>query len=324
MRPTEILRFEDVTKTFPSRHRTVTAVDGVSFSLAAGRVLGIVGESGSGKSTLANLLVRAERPTSGRILFGGCDIAALAGSNLKVFRRAVQMIFQDPFGSLNPRFSVGRTVMEPLVIHSIGDRDARRERAVTALESAELRPGTNFLDSLPHQLSGGQRQRVAIARALVLDPKVLVADEPVSMLDVSARAGIIELLRRLVGQRGLALAFITHDLSLIGPLCHEVAVMYRGRFVETGPPGGIVSAPLHPYTRALIAAIPVPEPNARRVNRPPMLAGVLSDTASGCAYAPHCPYAATECAVPPLLRAAGPGRTAACFRLDEIAKACLQ
>ncbi len=261
-----ILRFEDVAKTYAARRGAIAAVTSVSFELHARRVFGIVGQSGSGKSTLANLLVREETPTSGRILFDGRDIADLRGGELKAFRRAVQMIFQDPFASLNPRFTIGATVAEPLLIHGLGDRAARRARAIAALEEAELRPGAAFLDSQPHELSGGQRQRVAIARALVLEPKVLVADEPFSMLDVSARAGVIQLLRRLVDERGLALAFITHDLSLIGSLCDEVAVMHRGEFVERGAAREILMRPQHDYTRALIAAVPVPEPRRAPVN----------------------------------------------------------
>lgn len=313
----EILRFEQVSKEFASRHHVVRAVDDVSFSLSPGRVLGIVGESGSGKSTLANLLVRAERPTSGRVVVSGTDAATLAGPDLKAFRRTVQMVFQDPFSSLNPRFSVGRTVMEPLVIHGIGDRLSRRLSAVAALETAELRPGADYLDRLPHELSGGQRQRVSIARALVLRPKVLVADEPVSMLDVSARAGIIELLRVLVADRGLALMFITHDLSLIGQICHEVAVMYRGRFVETGPPLDILAAPSHPYTRALIAAVPVLDHGARGRSAAATRT-VMPAMPGGCAYAPRCSFAAAPCVMPPPLSPIGPGRAVACARIRDV------
>ena len=308
----DVIRFEDVRKTFHVRGRSVAAVAGVSFGVAAGRVLGIVGESGSGKSTLANLLLRLAVPRGGRILWRGRDTAGLAGGELNAFRRAVQMVFQDPFGSLDPRFTVGRTVAEPLVIHGIGDRASRRDRVVAALEAAELRPGTALLDRLPHELSGGQRQRVAIARALVLDPEALVADEPVSMLDVSARAGILDLLRRLVAERSLALVFITHDLSLIASICSEVAVMYRGRFVETAAPEALLDAPLHPYTRALIAAIPVPDPTARRVATSAAEGQDLGE--AGCAYAPRCNEVGPDCAAAPSLVAAAPGRSVACVR----------
>jgi ABC-type glutathione transport system ATPase component len=254
--PDPPLSFRNVTKTYAARRGAVSAVQGVSFDLLPGRALGIVGQSGSGKSTIASLIVRAEKPTSGEVLFEGGDLAGLAGERLRRFRRRVQMVFQDPFGSLNPRFSVGFTVTEPLTIHGLGSRAERRDRAAAALEEAELRPGADFLDRLPHQLSGGQRQRVAIARALVLEPAVLVADEPVSMLDVSARAGIVTLLRRLVEARGLALAFITHDLATVGAVCDEVAVMREGVFVERAATAELIGAPSHPYTQALIAAVP--------------------------------------------------------------------
>ena len=313
----DILTADAVSKTFPARRRTVLAVDRVSFSLARGHVLGIVGESGSGKSTLANLLVRAERPSAGRILFHGKDIAGLNRTGLKAFRRSVQMIFQDPFASLDPRFTVARTVAEPLVIHRMGDRAGRRRRVIDALEAAELKPGAAFLDRLPHQLSGGQRQRVAIARALVVDPEIVIADEPVSMLDVSARAGVLDLLRTLVRERGLGMAFVTHDLSLISSICSEVAVVYQGRIVETGPPAALISSPLHPYTRALIAAIPVPDPSAERSE--PAIASGPRQAPTGCAYAPRCPHAAAPCDLgPPLLAVVEAGRAAACVRLNEI------
>lgn len=228
------------------------AVDGVSFSVAPGRVLGIAGESGSGKSTLANLLVGLEQPSAGTIQVGG---RALGRKPDAAFRRSVQMIFQDPFGSINPRFTVGRTVEEPLLIHGIGDPADRHHRAAQALDEAELRPGAAFLQRYPHELSGGQRQRVAIARAIVLRPRLLVADEPVSMLDVSVRAGILRLLHRLVHEGEMAMVFITHDLSIVAAVCDELAVMYRGRFVEHGPVREILRRPAHPYTAAISARV---------------------------------------------------------------------
>ncbi len=258
MQADPILRFDAVTKSFPTRSGPVEAVRGVSFALTPGRVFGIVGQSGSGKSTLANMMVRAELPTAGRIHFEGRDITGLRGKDLLGFRRAVQMVFQDPFGSLNPRYSIGRTVTEPLLIHGIRSAAERQERATAALEAAELRPAAAFMEKLPHELSGGQRQRVAIARALVIGPRVVVADEPVTMLDVSARAGVLRLLRRLVDEQRLALAFITHDLSLIPAFCDEVVVMHRGLLIERGTPEAILTAPQQDYTRQLIAAIPLP------------------------------------------------------------------
>jgi oligopeptide/dipeptide ABC transporter ATP-binding protein len=294
------------------------AVDGVSFSVRPGRVLGIAGESGSGKSTLANLLVGLERPTGGEIRVGGRALGRKPDAEL---RRAVQMVFQDPFGSINPRFTVGRTVAEPLLIHGIGDIAERHRRAAAALEEAELRPGAAFLDRYPHELSGGQRQRVAIARAIVLRPRLLVADEPVSMLDVSVRAGILRLLRRLVREGEMAMVFITHDLSIVASVCDELAVMYRGRFVEHGPVLEVLRRPVHPYTRALIAAVPAPDPGAAPAPLPAkLLAGSGAAPAGpGCRFAPRCEHALAACAArEPDLEELVPGHSAACLRAAEL------
>jgi oligopeptide/dipeptide ABC transporter ATP-binding protein len=299
----------------------IRAVDGVSFRLARGKVLGLVGESGSGKSTLANLLVRLERPTGGLIRIGDRDLAHLRGTELLLFRRQVQMVFQDPFASLNPRFTVRRTVEEPLVIHGIGTRGARLARAREALEEADLRPAELFLDRFPHQLSGGQRQRAAIARAIVLEPHVLVADEPVSMLDVSVRAGVLRLLRRLVERRSMSLVFITHDLSLIGQMCDDLAIMYQGRIVELGPALDVLARPLHPYTRALIAAVPVPDPGQRPGDDATALleATVPFGSAHGCRYAPRCPHAVERCHTEdPRLRVIEGAHEGACHRIETL------
>ena len=265
-----LLVAEGIGKTFTRRHgltsflardgdSTTRALDDVSLRLERGRVLGIVGESGSGKSTLANLILGLETPSEGQLSFAGRDIARFGGKELKAFRRQVQMVFQDPQASLDPRFSVGRSVEEPLVIHGVGNADDRRRRVQTALEETGLAPAAAFLDRLPHELSGGQRQRVAIARAIILEPTLLIADEPVSMLDVSVRAGILKLLRRLVQARDMAMVFITHDLSIISYICDELAILYRGELVEHGPAIDVMSAPKHEYTRQLISAVPVPE-----------------------------------------------------------------
>ena len=298
----------------------VRAVDDVSFTLGPGRVLGIAGESGSGKSTLAGLLVGLETPTSGEIVIGGHKVTERMPTAL---RRDVQMVFQDPFGSLDPRFTVGRTVEEPLLIHGVASADERRRLAITALEDAELRPGTAFLGTYPHQLSGGQRQRVAIARAVVLRPKLLVADEPVSMLDVSVRAGILRLLRHLVDEGAMAMVFITHDLSIVGSLCDDLAVMYRGRFVEYGPALDVIRAPLHPYTRALLDAVPVPDPAMTpRALPPKLLAGGASAIGAGCRFHPRCALAVADCErAEPDLAEMLPGHRAACFRATELAPA---
>src|ERR1700722_20140471 len=309
------------------RGTVVPAVEDVSFEIRPGRVLGIVGESGSGKSTLANLLVGLETLSGGQILIDGRDLPRHRGSSL---RRDVQMVFQDPFGSINPRFSIGRTVEEPLLIHNLGDPAERRRRAIAALEDAELRPGMAFLDRHPHELSGGQRQRVAIARAIVLRPKLLVADEPVSMLDVSVRAGILRLLRRLVSDGVMAMVFITHDLSIAGSICDDLAVMYRGRFAEYGTVLTVLRQPIHPYTAALIAAVPVPDPTVRPEPLPArLLAGAgVAPSGPGCRFHPRCELAAPECEVTmPALAPIVPVRVArrrtgghqvACLRVSEI------
>jgi peptide/nickel transport system ATP-binding protein len=314
----------DARKTFITSRRlfghgtAVHAVDGVSFSIAPGHVLGIAGESGSGKSTLANLLVGLELPTGGEFAIGGRPLGRKPDAD---FRRSVQMVFQDPFGSINPRFTVGRTVEEPLLIHGLGSEAERHARAIAALEEAELRPGAAFMDRFPHELSGGQRQRVAIARAIVLRPRLLVADEPVSMLDVSVRAGILRLLNRLVHESEMAMVFITHDLSIVASVCDELAVMYRGRFVEHGPVRAVLQQPRHPYTRALIAAVPVPDPTVPPTPLPPKLMSGGASVAGGCRFAPRCGAANAECeTVDPALEEARPGHRVACIRHREIAQ----
>ncbi len=327
-----IVEFHDVRKCYRS-HRGLGellsraqasnetwALDSVSFRLERGRVLGLAGESGSGKSTLANILVGLEQPTSGRVSFDGIDLAGLQKSGRREFHRHVQMIFQDPYASLNPRFTVRRTVEEPLIIHGAG-HGARTERAIAALEQAELRPGAAFLDKYPHELSGGQRQRVAIARAIVLGPTVLVADEPVSMLDVSVRAGILRLLRSLIERFRMALVFITHDLSLIGQICDELAIMYRGRIVEFGLAGPVMEHPLHPYTKQLIAAIPVPDPSHVQTRLPSELfvSNTDPDSATGCSFAPRCFHALDRCrSAVPELRTVASLHKAACHRVEEL------
>lgn len=329
-----LIHCENLSKTYQARRslrelvmpgrddgHAIRALDGVSFRLERGRVLGVAGESGSGKSTLANLLVGLERPTGGVIRIGDRDLAHLRGADLLAFRRQVQMVFQDPFASLNPRFSVRRTVEEPLVIHGIGDRASRRVRAREALEEADLRPAELFLDRFPHQLSGGQRQRAAIARAIVLRPSVLVADEPVSMLDVSVRAGILRLLRGLVERLSMSLVFITHDLSLIGQMCDDLAIMYQGRIVELGRALDVLAQPLHPYTRALIAAVPVPDPTQRPAEDAAALLEATAPTGivHGCRFAPRCAHAVERCRTDdPRLRVVEPAHEAACHEIENI------
>lgn len=262
-----LLEIQNVSKAFVRRSMSdwwkggtqVIALDRVSLSVDRGRVLGIVGESGSGKSTLANIVLGLETHDAGIVRFDGKEISSLRGAELKAFRRSVQVVFQDPHGSLNPRFTIGRSVEEPLVIHGLGNAAERRQRVQAVLEETGLAPAAAYMSRFPHELSGGQRQRVAIARAIVLEPSLLIADEPVSMLDVSVRAGILKLLGRLVKTHRMAMVFITHDLSIVTYVCDELAILYRGKLLEQGPAGGVMRSPSDPYTRALIAAVPVPE-----------------------------------------------------------------
>jgi len=290
------------------------AVDGVSFSLAAGETLGLVGESGCGKSTLARAVVRLVRPTAGRVVFAGEELTKMDGAALRARRRGFQMIFQDPYGSIDPRFSVADIVGEPLDIHRLSSGKAdRRERIAGLLEAVGLEPA--YAERYPHEFSGGQRQRLGIARALAVEPRLLVCDEPVSALDVSVQAQIINLLQDLQAQRGLACLFIAHDLAVVGHISRRVMVMYLGQIVEMAPAQALIATPAHPYTRALLAAVPELAPEAKR---PPMvLAGeVPSPTAppAGCRFHPRCPLAQLpRCASEaPTLRELAPGRWAAC------------
>jgi oligopeptide/dipeptide ABC transporter ATP-binding protein len=308
------------------RGRPVRAVDGVSLDLWPGEVLALVGESGSGKTTIAHALMRLVAPTSGQIVRHGHDITHVAGAELRALRRSFQLIFQDPYESLDPRQTVEEIITEPLLIHAVGrDADDRRQLVRRALASVGLTPPDEFVGRFPHQLSGGQRQRVSIAAAMVLEPELVVADEPVSMLDVSVRAGILRLILRLREERGFACLFITHDLSLAWVLADRIAVLYLGRVVEIGPAAEVISAPLHPYTRALVSVIPVPRPSARREQV--ILEGETpspSATPGGCRFHPRCPLRRRLgnpeiCErVDPVLEPPGADHAAAChFRTEE-------
>jgi peptide/nickel transport system ATP-binding protein len=276
--------------------RAVRAVDGVSFSLRKGEMLALVGESGSGKTTTAQTILRLVEPDSGTIRFLGEDISKATGRRMQELRRHAQLIFQDPYESLDPRFRVRSTVEEPLVIHGEGGGAAEREERVNdAMTRAGLTPPELFLDRFPHELSGGQRQRVAIAASLVLDPQLLVADEPVSMLDVSVRAGILTLLDDL-RRSGLGILMITHDLSTAAHFADRIAVMYLGRIVEEGPAREVVANPKHPYTKALISVVPQRDP--RSTTQPQILRGETPNPIaipSGCRFNPRCPIAIPEC-----------------------------
>lgn len=282
---------------FSRREDLVHAVDDVDLQLRRGEVIALVGESGCGKSTLALTLMGLEQPTEGAIFFEGRDITHLNEKERKAVRQRIQMIFQDPYESLNPTQTIEEIVAEPLHVHGLSTKPAeRRERVRRALEDAGLKPAEDYLHRFPHQLSGGQRQRVVIAGALVLEPHLLLADEPVSMLDVSIRAEIINLLADLRRARGISVIFITHDLGTVGYFADRVAVMYLGRIVEIGTMQEVTKTPRHPYTQALLSVVPVPNPRLRK--RRIILQGETPnpiDLPSGCRFHPRCPVAISIC-----------------------------
>jgi oligopeptide/dipeptide ABC transporter ATP-binding protein len=301
------------------RFGPVRAVDGVSLRLAAGPFgLGLVGESGSGKSTIGRAVVRLVAAAGGQIRFEGKDVAALRGRALKDYRRAAQIVFQDPDNTLDPRMRVGASVTEPLIAHRIVARRRAAGRARELLAEVGLDP--ELAARFPHQLSGGQRQRVAIARALTVQPRLLVLDEPTSAIDVKAQARILALIGDLRSRRNLAYLLITHNLGIVSELCEQTAVLYLGRVVETGPTGELLSVPAHPYTQALRSAVPEIDMAARRTRL--VLPGEPPDAASpppGCVFHPRCPLAIERCATEvPALRAVRPGRQAACHRAEEV------
>ena len=286
---------------FGAKIGDVHAVDGVSFQVNEGETLGLVGESGCGKSTLGRAIMRLEEPTEGRVLFEGHDIAHASKPELFRLRRDLQAIFQDPYSSLNPRMTVGEIVREPLAVHRIGTKAEQVEKVRALLETVGLTG--EMLERYPHEFSGGQRQRIGIARALALDPKLVIADEPVSALDVSVRSQVLNLMVKLQRERNLTYIFISHDLSVVEHISDSIAIMYLGRIVEIGPADVVFARPAHPYTRVLMAAIPVPDPDARR-EFAPVKGEAPSPVAPppGCPFHPRCPYAIPACReiVPPL------------------------
>jgi len=325
-----VLAVENLKKHFPIRRGVlrrivghVKAVDDVSFAIARGETLSLVGESGCGKTTTSRCILRAVTPTSGAIRFRSgeghdVDVAALPRSELRPLRRQMQMIFQDPYSSLNPRMTIADIIGEPLLVNGIGNLTERRQRVAELLDVVQLPRA--YLNRFPHAFSGGQRQRVGIARALALNPQLIVADEPVSALDVSVQAQIINLLLELQERLGLSYLFVAHDLSVVKHVSHRVAVMYVGRIVEVAPTATFFRNPRHPYTEALLSAVPVPDPR-RRAQRI-VLEGEVADPSNpppGCAFHPRCRYADERCErVTPTLQPAAGGSLVACHRAAEL------
>ena len=324
MEETPILKVEGLKTYFPvggglfGKKQVVKAVNDVSFEVMEHETFGLVGESGCGKSTLGRTLVKIYEPTEGKIEFMGKDITKLNGSEMQDFRRNVQMIFQDPYASLNPRMTVGEIIREPMEIHNIGAPKERDEKVASLLETVGLKP--DHIRRYPHEFSGGQRQRISIARTLALDPKFIVCDEPISALDVSIQAQIINLLERIQRERGISYLFIAHDLGAVKHISNRIGAMYLGSLVEIGSSDDLYHHPLHPYTQALLASIPIPDPKRMRERKKEEINGEIPsplDIPSGCPFRTRCPYATERCAQEkPQLRQVGNSKVA-CHLYDK-------
>jgi oligopeptide/dipeptide ABC transporter ATP-binding protein len=321
--PRPVLEVSDLVKHYPVRAgvfrravATVHAVDGVSFALGKGETLGLVGESGCGKSTVARSVLRLVEPTSGQIRIDGTDITRLSKSAMRPFRRSMQIVFQDPFASLNPRMTAGDIVGEPLAVHGLAGGSEQQERVAKLFQQVGLRH--DQMKNYPHQFSGGQRQRICIARALALQPRLIVCDEPVSALDVSIQAQVINLLIDLQREHGFSYLFIAHDLAVVAHISHRVAVMYLGRIVEIADRAELFDNPRHPYTQALLASVPLADPKRKRLQ--PLVDGDVPSPVNppaGCAFHTRCRYAVERCRIErPALRDAGPGHQVACLLND--------
>jgi oligopeptide/dipeptide ABC transporter ATP-binding protein len=315
-----LLQVENLRKYFPIRggvlQRVVNnlkAVDGISFDVQAGEVVGLVGESGSGKTTVGRTILRLEDATNGAVRFGGTNVMCLGASDMRAYRKRMQIIFQDPYASLNPREKVRDILVHPLKLHQIGHSSEHEDRAAALLEKVGL--SRDHLDRFPHEFSGGQRQRIGIARALAVEPEFIVADEPVSALDVSIQAQVINLLDDLRSDLDLTMLFIAHDLGVVEHICDRVIVMYLGRVMEIASTADLYARPNHPYTQALLSAVPIPEPGKRR-NRVILKGDIPSPISppSGCVFRTRCPIATNDCAnITPELKTVGEGQASACI-----------
>jgi oligopeptide/dipeptide ABC transporter ATP-binding protein len=311
-----LVSVQSLVKHFPTDEGPLRAVDSVTFDIFSGETLGLVGESGCGKSTTGRCILRLIEPTSGDVTFEGRDVTAMSKGDLRALRREMQIIFQDPAASLNPRMKIGDVVAEPLVIHKIGSKHERRERVAWLLGKVGLDP--DYINRYSHEFSGGQLQRIGVARALALNPKLIVADEPVSALDVSVQAQVVNLLQDLQKEFGLTYLFISHGLAVVEHISTRVAVMYLGRIVEIATAAQLYANPLHPYTVALLSAIPIPDPKEKRDRI--ILKGDVPNARnppSGCRFRTRCPMAIDECrSIDPELREISPGHAAACIRVE--------